>query len=50
MTARQLDCYEALIDQSDPDIYRWVSGGEAPPADHDTDVLELIKNINNQEE
>ena len=44
LSPRQLDCYEALIDQPDPDIYRWISGGEAPPATHDSDVLKLIKN------
>ncbi|MFP6728829.1 MAG: succinate dehydrogenase assembly factor 2 [Alphaproteobacteria bacterium] len=48
LSPQQLDCYEALIDQPDPDIYRWISGGEAPPATHDSDVLKLIKNINNK--
>ncbi len=45
LTTEQLDRYEALINQPDPDIYRWVSGGEPPPAIHDNDVLELIKSI-----
>ena len=45
LTTEQLDRYEALVDQPDPDIYRWISGGEAPPAAHDTDVLDMIKNI-----
>ncbi len=45
LTTEQLDRYEALIDQPDPDIFRWVSGGEAPPAVHDTDVMAMIKNI-----
>lgn len=45
LTPEQLDRYEALIDEPDPDIFRWVSGGEAPPAAHDTDVMAMIKNI-----
>ena len=44
LTAEQLDRYEALIESPDPDIYRWVSGGEAPPAAHDNDVMAMIKN------
>lgn len=46
LTTAQLDRFEALIDQPDPDIYRWVSGGERPPAAHDNDVMALIKDIN----
>ncbi len=45
LTTEQLDRYEALIDEPDPDIFRWVSGGEAPPTVHDTDVMEMIKNF-----
>ncbi len=45
LTPDQLDRYEALIDQPDPDIYRWVSGSEPPPAIHDNDVMKLIRNI-----
>ena len=28
----ELDLYEALLDENDQDLYRWVSGAEAPPA------------------
>ncbi len=45
LTTQQLDRYEALIDQPDPDIYRWISGGEATPAAHDTDVMKMIKSF-----
>ncbi len=45
LTTPQLDRYEALLDQPDPDIYRWISGGDKPPAAHDTDVMEMIKSI-----
>ena len=45
LTPQQLDRYEALIDQPDPDIYSWISGRESPPTAHDNDVLKLIKNM-----
>ena len=45
LTSEQLDRYEALIGQPDPDIYRWVGGAENPPAAHDNDVMTLIKDI-----
>ncbi len=45
LTPQQLDLYEALIDQPDPDIYNWISGRESPPAAHDNEVLQLIKNM-----
>jgi antitoxin CptB len=44
LTTEQLDRFEAIIESSDPDIYGWVSGSEAPPTAHDTDVLKMIKN------
>ena len=45
LTAEQLDRFEALIAQPDPNIYRWISGADAPPAVHDNDVMAMIKNI-----
>jgi antitoxin CptB len=48
LTAEQLDRYEAIIESPDPDIYGWVSGGEAPPVVHDNDVLDMIKNTKNK--
>ena len=29
-----LDAYEALLDESDQDLYRWMSGQNAPPQVH----------------
>ncbi|MCH9020426.1 MAG: succinate dehydrogenase assembly factor 2 [Proteobacteria bacterium] len=45
LTPEQLDRYESLIANPDPDIYQWVSGGRAVPAAYDNDVMELIKNF-----
>ena len=48
LTLEQLDRYEAIIESPDPDIYRWISGGETPPAVHDNDVFHMIRNTKNK--
>lgn len=32
LNAEQLDIYDALLEESDHDLYQWVSGQVAPPA------------------
>jgi antitoxin CptB len=39
---RQLDCYEALLDCDDADLFDWVSGRSLPPARQDHDVMRLL--------
>jgi antitoxin CptB len=39
---RQLDDYEALLDENDGDIFDWVSGRAEPPAEKMNDVLRLL--------
>lgn len=34
LSEADLDAYEALLDESDHDLYRWVSGQEDPPPAH----------------
>ena len=34
MDASELDAYEAVLEENDQDLYRWVSGAEAPPERH----------------
>ena len=41
-TEAQLDRYAALLENSDPDIYEWVTGRVAVPPADDTDVLRLL--------
>jgi antitoxin CptB len=43
LTAIQLDVLEILLEQPDPDIYAWIVGTSAAPAEFDTDVLALIQ-------
>ena len=42
-TAEQLDRYGALLENSDPDIYDWLTGRSPVPAAVDTDVFRLLK-------
>src|ERR1700758_3852644 len=39
----QLLRFEALLDCSDPDLFEWILGGGVPPAQHDHDVLHLLR-------
>ncbi len=41
----QLDRYEALIENDDPDLYMWISGRKPVPAEWDNDVMALLKNF-----
>ena len=41
-TPAQLDRYEALLECEDADLWDWIAGRAAPPADRDSDVLRLL--------
>jgi antitoxin CptB len=45
LDARQLDRYEALLDETDPDLLAWVFGRSPPPPRHDHDVLHLLRDF-----
>jgi len=38
-----LDAFEALLDQSDQDVYGWIIGREPVPAEFDTPVMGRLK-------
>ncbi len=44
-SAHQLDQFERILDQSDPDLYAWVSGRQPLPAKLDNNVMKLIMNF-----
>ena len=44
----QLDLYERLLREPDPDILDWVSGRQPVPDVHDHDVMKLLKNFNSE--
>ncbi|MCH2075633.1 MAG: succinate dehydrogenase assembly factor 2 [Rhodobacteraceae bacterium] len=41
-----LDAYEALIAEQDLDLYPWINGQEAPPAEHQAMVNEIRSQFN----
>ncbi|WP_299045487.1 succinate dehydrogenase assembly factor 2 [uncultured Tateyamaria sp.] len=41
MTDAQLDVYDALLNENDQDLYRWVTGQEAAP-DHLTALVDDV--------
>lgn len=42
-SADQVDQYEALLKENDPDIYSWITGMETPPSAHNKDVMQLLQ-------
>jgi antitoxin CptB len=45
LTATQFSEFEALLDESDPDLMSWISGQTEPPTEHNNDVLTLIRDF-----
>lgn len=43
LSPEMLDQYEALIDNSDPDLFMWISGRKPVPAEWDTEVMALLQ-------
>ncbi|MCP4328030.1 MAG: succinate dehydrogenase assembly factor 2 [Alphaproteobacteria bacterium] len=41
----QLDRFERLLENSDPDLYNWITGRESPPPAEASDVLHLLINF-----
>ena len=41
----QLDRYEALLEESDHDLFAWISGQQRVPDRHDHDVFRLLQNL-----
>ena len=43
--AGQLDCYEALLESEDADLFDWLSGRAALPAAQDHEVMRLLRDF-----
>jgi antitoxin CptB len=41
----QLDLYARLLENSDPEIYDWITGKTPVPAVNDSDVLALLRSF-----
>ncbi|MBC8339013.1 MAG: succinate dehydrogenase assembly factor 2 [Rhodospirillales bacterium] len=47
LTEPQLAAFEALLDESDIELYKWITGKEPVPAAHDHDLIAWLKKFNN---
>jgi antitoxin CptB len=45
LSEQQLDQFEIILGQSDPDIYAWISGRRPLPADLGSNVMKLVMNF-----
>jgi len=43
LDARQIERYEALLEEADQDLFAWISGRVPVPARHDHDVFRMIE-------
>lgn len=41
-TLEELDCYEELLQNTDPDMYDWICGRVDVPANKHSDILEKL--------
>lgn len=48
LTEEQLDTFETLINEvPDADFFKWATGKEVAPAQYDSDVLRMIRELSN---
>lgn len=45
LNSRQLDRFEALLDENDQDVLAWVMDMKPAPSGFDTDVLEMLRDF-----
>jgi antitoxin CptB len=43
LSDEQVGRMEVLLDENDADLFAWVLGRLAPPAEHDNDVMRMLK-------
>ena len=43
LTPGQLDRYEALLGESDQDLFAWITGRRPVPPEHDHDVFGMLR-------
>lgn len=48
LSADQLDRYARLLENSDPDIYDWVTGQKAVPPAFDDDVFRMVRRFSDR--
>lgn len=45
LPAALLDQYETLIENSDPDLFMWISGRKPVPPEWDTEIMALLRDF-----
>jgi antitoxin CptB len=45
LSGAQLDRYEALLQETDQDVFAWISGQKPVPEHHDHDVFRLLQDF-----
>ena len=45
LTKEQLDAYETMLREPDSDLVAWITGDKPAPAQHDNDVMAMLKSI-----
>ena len=45
LSEAQVDRFEALLAEPDPDVLAWIYGREAVPERHDNDVFAMLKSF-----
>ena len=43
MSESELAAFAALLDETDPDLFDWVTGRKTPPQRHDTPILQKLR-------
>jgi len=45
LTNEQCLAFEKLMEVNDPDLFLWVTGAKPVPAEHDSDVMRLLRSF-----
>ena len=46
LSNKLLDQYESLVENSDPDLFMWISGQKEVPKRWNNEIMKLLKNFN----
>ena len=47
LSDHQVNCLESLLNESDNDIYNWITGKEQIPVKFNNDLIEWLRRFNN---
>ena len=47
LSADLMAAYDRLLEESDPDLYNWITGRELPPSSISAPLIDLMKSFHN---